>query len=855
LGEEILTPEKLRTIEVKWQKEWTEKNLFRSEIDVDRPKYYVLEMFPYPSGEMHMGHVKNYSLGDAFARFKRMQGYNVLYPMGFDSFGLPAENAAIKHGEHPNDWTERNISLIKNGLKRMGFSYEWEREINTHRPEYYRWNQWLFLKFYEQGIAYRREALANWCPSCDTVLADEQVIDGKCWRCSSEVVLKELEQWFFKITDYAEKLLQDLKKLDGWPERVKKMQENWIGKSAGIMVNFKLKDTGETMPVFTTRPDTLFGVTFMVFAPEHPKVLTLVKGTSYEEKVRQFVNKVLQNRFRRGDEDREKEGLFIGKYAINPVNGEEIPIYIASFVVMEYGTGFIMAVPAHDQRDFEFAKRYGVPIKVVIRPEDRELKAEEMEAAFVEEGILVNSGQFDGTRSDEAIEKISDWLEISNIGKRSVQYRLRDWLISRQRYWGTPIPIVHCQKCGIVPVPEPSLPVMLPTDVIFTELGNLIETSKTFLQTRCPKCAGEASGEKDAMDTFVDSSWYYLRFCDPKSQDEPFSVNSVKYWMPVDQYIGGIEHAILHLLYSRFFTKVLRDMGLVEFDEPFSRLLTHGMVLKGGVAMSKSRGNVVPPNNILQQYGADVLRLYILSVALPESEIEWSDEGVPSAFRFISRVWNLVNTAVKETEDSEATNVTSEIGFDDLYTQALTQRTIEEVTAGLEQLRFSSVITIISNLIDALREYLDQASEILSAEQIDIIKDSARSLVLMLTPFIPHVCEELWRLLKENGYVSVAAWPTVCPEKYHRKVLETINSYRKILGDIRKIEIVTKKAAERVYIYVIPSELEKFKELSSYLRRYMNVDVTIYATNDPSRYDPKNKAKTARIGRPGIYLE
>jgi len=693
LSEEILTQEKLRTIEVKWQKEWTEKKLFKSEIDVDRPKYYVLEMFPYPSGEMHMGHVKNYSLGDAFARFKRMQGYNVLYPMGFDSFGLPAENAAIKHGEHPNDWTERNISLIKDGLKRMGFTYDWERKVRTHQPEYYKWNQWLFLKFYERSIAHRRETLANWCPNCNTVLANEQVINGKCWRCSSEVVLKELDQWFFKITDYAEKLLQDLKKLNGWPERVKKMQENWIAKSVGIAVNFKLEDTGETMPVFTTRPDTLFGVTFMVLAPEHLKVLAIVKGTPYEEKVRQFANKVLQDRFKRGAEDREKEGLFIGKYAINPVNGERIPIYVANFVVMEYGTGIIMAVPAHDQRDFEFAKKYGIPIKVVIRPEDRELKAEEMEAAFVEEGILVNSGQFDGVRSDEAIERISNWLEINHIGKRTVQYKLRDWLISRQRYWGTPIPVVYCQKCGIVPVPESSLPVMLPTDVIFTESGNPIETSKTFLRTRCPKCMGEARRETDTMDTFVDSSWYYLRFCDPKSHDKPFSVNNVKYWMPVDQYIGGIEHAILHLLYSRFFTKVLRDMGLVECDEPFSRLLTHGMVLKGGVAMSKSRGNVVPPNDMLQQYGADVLRLYILSIALPESEIEWSDEGVPSAFRFISRVWNLVNFAVRKTEDAKGIGATSEIGFNDLYIQALTQRTIEEATAEFEQLRFSSAIT------------------------------------------------------------------------------------------------------------------------------------------------------------------
>lgn len=843
-----LTLERLRTIEAKWQKKWSEDKLFKSQIDITRPKYYVLEMFPYPSGEMHMGHVRNYSIGDAFARFKRMQGYNILHPMGFDSFGLPAENAAITHGERPQEWTERNISLIKNGLKRMGFAYDWDREIQTHKPEYYKWNQWLFLQFYKHGIAYKKKAPANWCPSCKTVLANEQVIDGECWRCSTKVVLKEMEQWFLKITDYADELLRDLEKLEGWPERVKKMQENWIGRSEGILVNFRLKDTGEVMPVFTTRPDTLFGVTFMVFAPTHPKVQDLIKSTPYEEKVKQFIETTItQDRF---GLSKEKEGLFIGKYAINPVNNEEVPIFVANFVLMEYGTGFIMGVPAHDQRDFEFAKKYNIPIKVVIQPEDRELRAEEMSEAFVEEGILMNSGQFSGMRSQKAIVEISKWLESSGLGKRTVQYKLRDWLISRQRYWGTPIPVVYCPQCGIIPVDEHSLPIFLPTDVTFTGQGNPIETSKSFLQTECPKCGGKARRETDTMDTFVDSSWYYLRFCDPKNDDKPFSKEKAEYWMPVDQYIGGIEHAILHLLYSRFFTKVLRDLGLVEFNEPFNKLLTHGMVLKDGYAMSKSRGNVVSPAEILNQYGADVLRLYMLSVALPESEIEWTEKGIPTAYRFIKRVWDLVNAIVEKNEQARERSTSKTMGFYHRYIQALTQKTIRAVTKQFEELRFSTAVATLSSLLDVLREYL-------SLETIDIetAKDSAMSLVLMLTPFIPHVCEELWRILGEEGYVSIAYWPKINMAKYDEKILDIIKSYKKIEEDIKKIMKATKMTPTKAIIYVIPTELEKYEELKVYLKRRLKIETFIYATNDPNKYDPKNKAKSAKMGRPGIYLE
>lgn len=848
LTEEALDPKRLVAIEVKWQEEWSRYRLFDVQIDLKRPKCYVLEMFPYPSGEMHMGHVRNYALGDVYARFKRMQGYNVLHPMGFDSFGLPAENAAILHGDHPRDWTERNISSIRKELKRMGFTYDWKREINTNNQKYYRWTQWLFLQFYKHGVVYRKKAPANWCPSCNTVLANEQVIEGQCWRCSSEVTIKELEQWFLKITDYAEELLQELKQLDGWPEHVKKMQENWIGKSEGILVDFQLKDTGETIPVFTTRPDTLFGATYIVFAPNHPKVLKLTKNTPYEEKIKKFIDNITeQERF---EISKEKEGIFLGKYAINPVNGEEIPIFIANFVLMKYGTGVIMAVPAHDQRDFEFATKYDLPIRVVIKPEDRKLNIDSMHEAFVDEGVVVNSGQFSGMKSRNAIQTISKWLENRNLGKPAILYKMNDWLISRQRYWGTPIPIVYCQKCGIIPVPEDSLPVILPTDVTFTSSGNPIETSKTFQSTKCPKCMGVARRETDTMDTFIDSSWYYLRFCDPQSSRKPFSTKQIQYWMPVDQYIGGIEHAILHLLYSRFFTKVMRDIGLVEFSEPFTKLLTQGMVMKDGYAMSKSRGNIVSPNEILHRYGADVLRRYILSVALPESEIEWSDQSIPASFKFINRIWNLVNTVIK----TQVKEKRSKKGFNERYIESITQRTIENVTIELEKMRVNIAIATLSKLIDDISQYIHLKHEI-TVQQKDIIINAIRSLLLMLTPFIPHICEELWKMLKEEGYISIAAWPTIHPKKYDIEVLETKKIYEKIVEDIKNIQKSTKKAYKRAFIYVIPSEVEKFREIVDYIQNSMNLNTTIYATNDPTKYDPRNKVKTAKKGKPGIYLE
>ncbi|MFH1238597.1 MAG: leucine--tRNA ligase, partial [bacterium] len=623
-----------KALERKWQEYWEKNQLFKTREDKNKEKYYVLEMFPYPSGKLHMGHARNYVIGDTYARFLRMNGYNILYPMGYDALGLPAENAAIKNDVNPADWTEKCINTMIEQQRKLGLSYDWSRLVITCRPEYYHWNQWIFLKFYQKGLAYKKKAPINWCPKCKTVLANEQVIQGKCWRCDSKVEVKDLEQWFFKITAYAEELLNDLGKLEGWPERVKIMQKNWIGRSVGTMVNFPLKDSRDSLSIFTTRPDTLYGVKFMTFAPEHPKVQELISGTKYEKEVQKFINRVvIEDKFSRADEDKEKEGVFIGRYAVNPLTGEEIPIYVANFVLMEYGTGAIMAVPAHDQRDFEFAKKYNIPIKVVINPPGEELPVGQMKQAYVEAGIMTDSAQFSGMNSSEAIEKITEYLEQKSWGKKTVQYKLRDWLISRQRYWGTPIPIIYCDKCGMVGVPEDELPVKLPKDVKFTGRGNPLATSETFVNCKCPKCKGKARRETDTMDTFVDSSWYFARYCDPQNNRTPFAKDKVNYWMPVDQYIGGIEHAILHLLYARFFTRALRDLGLYEIDEPFQRLLCQGMVIKDGAKMSKSKGNVVSVDDMVNKYGADTARLFILFASPPERDLEWSDEGVEGAWR------------------------------------------------------------------------------------------------------------------------------------------------------------------------------------------------------------------------------
>ena len=784
--------------EPKWQKKWEEKKAFKSEKD-KKKKYYVLEMFPYPSGKLHMGHVRNYSIGDAFARYKRMRGFNVIYPMGYDSFGMPAENAAIEKEVDPKDWTEECIKLMRGQQQQMGLSYDWSREIATHTPEYYKWGQWIFLKFLEKKLAYKKKSPINWCETCKTVLANEQAEGGKCWRCSSEVRLKSLDQWFFRITDYADQLLVDLNKVENWPERVKTMQKNWIGKSHGTMVNFKLDD-GTDMPIFTTRPDTLYGVTFMVFAPEHPMIPELVKGTKQETEVMKFVNKVavLDPEAR---EKREKEGVFLGRYAVNPVNNEKVPIYVANFVLLEYGTGFIMAVPAHDQRDFEFAKRYDIPVRVVIKPKDQKFKSEEMGEAYIDEGVLVNSDKFNGMNNIEAIGKINDHLEQKKMGYRTVQFKLKDWLISRQRYWGNPIPIVYCGKCGVVPVPEKDLPVMLPKNVKFTGEGNPLEHSKEFVNTKCPKCEGPAKRETDTMDTFVDSSWYFLRYCDPGNNKMPFAKDIVDYWMPVDQYIGGIEHAIMHLIYARFFTKALRDIGMVKFSEPFSRLMCQGMVTLGGFAMSKSRGNVVDPGDIISKYGADTARMILLFTALPEKELEWSDDNAQSVFKFLRKVHKMFSDDVKFGKPVK-----------DCYVESKVHLMIKDVTDFMENFRLSFAI-------QKIMETFDEINKNKTMVKPETFRHAKESLLLVLSPFAPHLCEELWHGMGKKTFVSKHMWPSSDEKCINLGVCAGEDMICNIVRDVEHIEKLVKKKAKKVRIFVAPEWKHDFMDK---LRREVN---------------------------------
>lgn len=749
------------TIEQKWQRKWEEENIYRTVEDEQKPKYYVLEMFPYPSGNLHMGHVRNYSIGDVIARFKVMQGYNVIHPMGWDAFGLPAENAAIKRGIHPAKWTWDNIVKMKDQLKSMGISYDWEREVATCHPDYYKWTQWLFLEFYKKGLVYKKKAGVNWCPSCATVLANEQVVDGKCERCDSVVDKKDLEQWFFKITEYADRLLEDLEKLPGWPDKVKTMQQNWIGKSVGAEVTFKT-EAGHDLTVFTTRPDTIYGVTYMVLAPEHPLVEELTKGNGEADKVKEFVRKVrMMSNVDRMAADMEKEGVFTGSYAINPLNNERIPIFVANYVLMEYGTGIVMGVPAHDQRDFEFARKYNLDVRVVVQPEGEDLDGATMTQAYPAEGKMINSGPFNGLDSNEGIEKIIAYMEDKGIGKRQVNYRLRDWLISRQRYWGVPIPFIYCDKCGVVPVKEEDLPILLPTDVEFKPGGESpLKTSKTFLNTTCPECGGPAKRETDTMDTFVDSSWYFLRYCDPQNSEAPFTKAKVDYWMNVDQYIGGVEHAILHLMYARFFTKVLKDMGMVSCDEPFQNLLTQGMVLKDGSKMSKSKGNVVSPEEIIGKYGADTARMFILFAAPPERDLEWSDQGVEGCYRFLNRVWRLVEGFYAKVKDLESNN--QALSKEDKELRRIIHSTIKKVTEDIEQrFNFNTAISAIMELVNGLYHYKDNVSE--NEQNLALVKFGLKNLVLLLAPFAPHISEELWANLGGNQSVHLQNWPEYDP--------------------------------------------------------------------------------------------
>lgn len=765
-------------IEKKWQTKWAEGDVFKVTEDPDKEKYYVLEMFPYPSGKLHMGHVRNYSIGDVLARFKKMKGFNVLHPMGWDSFGLPAENAAIKHGVEPSKWTWENIGEMREQLKELGLSYDWDREVATCHPDYYKWMQWIFIQFYKKGLAYKKENPVNWCPSCQTVLANEQVVDGKCERCKTLVGKKDLSQWYFKITDYAERLLDNLEELPGWPNKVKLMQKNWIGKSIGAEVTFEIDGFDKGLDVFTTRPDTLYGVTYMVMAPEHPYLKELVAGSEYEEPVNAYVDKVQHmSDIERTSTTNEKTGQFTGRYAINPLTGKKVPIFISDYVLMDYGTGAIMAVPAHDQRDFDFAKKFDLEIIPVVDSDDPEVDVYDLKAAFAAEGTMINSEMFNGMNNKEAIEKIIDYLEEKKIGKKSINYKLRDWLISRQRYWGTPIPMIHCDDCGWVPEKEENLPVLLPADVQFTGKGESpLATSKTFVNTTCPVCGKPARRELDTMDTFLDSSWYFLRYCDPKNAEAPFSKEKVDYWMNVDQYIGGVEHAILHLMYARFFQMALYDLGLVSTEEPFKNLLTQGMVIKDGAKMSKSLGNVVSPAEIIDKYGADTARLFILFAAPPERELDWSDKGVEGSFRFINRVYRMVyDFSQNYSEVLESYEISGDADKNMAY---WLNYAIKKVSDDIgERFNFNTAISTIMELVNEMYRYKE------GTVNPGLFGAAIKDLIIMLAPFVPHVTEEMWEHLGYEGSVHDQSWP-----EYDEKALvkDTVEIVVQVNGKIKE---------------------------------------------------------------------
>lgn len=794
-----------QAIESKWQKFWEEHGFYIVNKDDSRPKYYDLEMFPYPSGNLHMGHVRNYAIGDVVARYKTMQGFNVLHPMGWDAFGLPAENAAIKHGIHPARWTYDNIANMKAQLKSLGISYDWQREITTCHPSYYKFTQWLFLLLYDMGLAYKKAAAVNWCPSCATVLANEQVVDGLCERCETAVERRNLEQWFFKITDYAERLLKDLDLLEGWPEKVKIMQKNWIGRSEGLQFSFRVENSDDFIEVFTTRPDTVFGVTYMVLAPEHPLVEKLTKGTPFEPKVQELVSRVKNLSELARTSQQEKEGVFTGRYAINPVNGEKVPIYVANYVLMEYGTGAIMAVPAHDERDFEFAQKYNLPIRIVIQKPDNSLTPENLNEAYTGSGYMINSGKFNGLSSEEGKVAVIKFMEANGFGKGTVNYKLRDWLISRQRYWGAPIPIVYCPDCGIVPVPKDQLPVLLPFDVEFKPTGESPLTYvEEFVNTSCPNCGKPAKRETDTMDTFVCSSWYFLRFCDPLREDQPFAKEEVDYWMPVDQYIGGVEHAILHLLYSRFFTKVLFDAGLVSCQEPFTNLLTQGMVLKDSAKMSKSKGNVVSPEDIINRYGADTARLFILFASPPERDLEWSDQGVEGCHRFLNRVWRLVHDMLPFYQNESNSSNNQELSKADKELSYKLHYTIRKVTEDIEKrFNFNTAISAIMELVNLMYQYRD-----LEEKNPTLIREAVDALILLLAPFAPHIAEELWHETGHEESVHHQPWPKWKEEALVREEIEIVVQ---VNGKVRDRLVIPEKSSEEE-VKEKALELDRIKE-------------------------------------------
>ena len=787
-------------IEAKWQKYWEENKTFKVEKDDSKPKSYVLEMFPYPSGNLHMGHVRNYSIGDVIARFRTMKGFNVLHPMGWDSFGMPAENAAIKHNIPPKKWTMENIANMTRQLKALGLSYDWDREVATCKEDYYKWTQWFFELFYKRGLAVKKESAVNWCDTCNTVLANEQVIDGKCWRCDHDVVKKDLSQWFFKITDYADELLKDLSLLEGWPERVKTMQRNWIGRSEGLEFTFEIPALNDKVAVYTTRPDTAYGVTFMALAAEHPLIKKLCENNPKADEINAFCERVRnQSEIERTSSESEKEGIFTGAYCINPFTGRKVEICVTNYVLYDYGTGAVMGVPTGDQRDWMFADKYGIEKIVTICPVGQELKLEEMTCAYEEkEGMLVNSGEFTGMEMHAAMSAIMDKAEKEGFGKRRVNYRLRDWLISRQRYWGAPIPIIYCPHCGEVLVPEEQLPVRLPEDVSFTAgAKSPLATSEEFVHCKCPKCGADATRETDTMDTFLCSSWYYLRYTDARNDKLPFAKDVNNYWGPVDQYIGGIEHAILHLLYSRFFLKVLRDAGLVDYDEPFSNLLTQGMVIKDGAKMSKSLGNVVSPEEILSKYGADTARLFILFAAPPERELEWSDQGVEGSFRFLNRIWRIVQHFEPVLAQKVTSYDHSSLNDTDKDLRRVLHSSIQKVTSDIEtRFNFNTAISTLMELVNALYAYKEAAKE----PNAGLVYEAISALIRMLSPIVPHITEELWRgAVDAETSVHTQSWPECDEEALKVDNVEIVLQVNgKVRGRLTVPAAATKEELEKI---------------------------------------------------------
>lgn len=775
---------KPQQIERKWQEHWDSEKTFKTENTSDKPKYYALSMFPYPSGRLHMGHVRNYTITDVIARYKKMSGFNVLHPIGWDSFGLPAENAAIQSNKPPAEWTYKNIDYMREQLKNLGLSFDWDREVCTCSPDYYKWTQWIFLKLYEAGLAYKKEAAVNWCEPCMTVLANEQVIDGKCWRCDAEVTKKNLAQWFFKITDYSEQLLEDLSKIPGWPEKVKLMQKNWIGKSVGSELRFPIKGEDDLdIPVFTTRPDTVFGVTAIVLAPEHPLVEKLTTPDQ-KQTVDVYVDQAKKlSEIERTSTDKEKTGVPIGAYVINPFNNKEVPIWIADYALLDYGTGAVMMVPAHDTRDFEFATKFNIPIVEVIKNPEKPV-GEPLKEAYTELGEMVNSMQFDGLAGDEAKKQVTQWAQENAYGRFKTQYRLRDWLLSRQRYWGAPIPVVYCDSCGIQPVPEKELPVLLPEDVDFTDTSRTpIETSSTFKTTTCPKCGEKAQRETDTMDTFVCSSWYYLRYTDPKNENAIFDKDLVENWMPVDQYVGGIEHAILHLMYSRFLTKALRDCGLFTFDEPFKNLLTQGMVLKDGSKMSKSKGNTVDPDEIFQKYGADTARLFILSDSPPERDFDWSDEGVEGCYKYLSRIWRLVATVQNHINPTATEPDINSLDESSKKLLRAAHKAVYGITNDIEkEFQFNTVVSKSREFVNSIYDYINGKNDYSDTDK-SALSFAIKTLLQLICPLVPHMAEEMWQNLEFTGKVYDSCWPT-----YNEKLLiaDEIEIVIQVNGKVRE---------------------------------------------------------------------